>query len=170
MKTDQQIPFPKKLMELSQVEKIDWHGQYAESFHANIPFLYEAALEYGLDVLKPWEIPDQTIPTVMNEWGKIKEELSIKFSNRDHVVAELMKKGIALFYEILYWSNNQPVVLVDGIDVNLVIKPINFDERMKFILSRINNYHSFVQLTELFVEMEKVFWKHQVIMKKASKH
>ena len=77
----------------------------------NIPFLYEAAFHHGMDVLKPWEIPDQTIPAVINEWGKIKEELTIKFSNRDHVVEELMRKGIALFYEVLYWSNNQPVVL-----------------------------------------------------------
>jgi len=41
MKTNQQIPFPKNLMELSQVEKIEWHDQYSESFHANVPFLYE---------------------------------------------------------------------------------------------------------------------------------
>ena len=41
------------------------------------------------------------------------------------------------------------------------IKPINSGERLKFILSRMNNYHSFVQLTELFIEMEKLFWKQQ---------
>ena len=169
MKTNQQIPFPKNLLELSQVEKIDWHDQYAESFHANIPFLYEAAFDHGMDVLKPWKIPDQTIPAVMNEWGKIKEELTIKFSNRDHAVGELMRKGISLFYEVLYWSNNQPAVLDIPIYENL-IKPINSGERLKFILSRMNNYHSFVQLTELFIEMEKLFWKQQVIMKKASKH
>ncbi len=170
MKTNQQISFPKNLMELSQVEKIEWHDQYSESFHANVPFLYETAFYHGMDVLKPWEIPDQTIPSVINEWGKIKEELTIKFSNRDHVVEELMRKGIALFYEVLYWSNDQPVVLENGMDVNLAIKPINSGERLKFILSRMNNYHSYVQLTELFIEMEKLFWKHQVIMKKASKH
>ena len=168
MKTNPQIPFPKNLMELSKVEKIDWHDQYAESFHANIPFLYEAAFDYGMDVLKPWAIPDQTIPTVMEEWGKIKEELTIKFSNRDQAVGKLMRTGISLFYEVLYWSNNQPVVLNDQIYGNL-IKPINSGERLKFILTRMNNYHSFVQLTELFIEMEKLFWKHQVIMKKASK-
>jgi hypothetical protein len=169
MKTNQQIPFPKNLLGLSQVEKIDWYEQYAESFHAYIPLLYEAAFDHGMDVLKPWEIPDQSIPSVINEWEKIKEELTIKFSNRDHAVGELMRKGIALFYEVLYWSNNQPVVLDDQIDGNM-IKPINSGERLKFILSRMNNYHSFVQLTELFIEMEKLFWKHQVIMKKASKH
>ena len=169
MKTNQQFSFPKNLMELSQVEKIEWHDQYSESFHANVPFLYETAFYHGMDVLKPWEIPDQTIPSVINEWGKIKEELTIKFSNRDHVVVELMRKGIALFYEVLYWSNDQPVVLENGMDMNLAIKPINSEERLKFILSRMNNYHSFIQLTELFIEMEKIFWK-QEIMKKASKH
>ena len=95
MKTNQQIPFPKNLMELSQVEKIEWHDQYSESFHANVPFLYETAFYHGMDVLKPWEIPDQTIPSVINEWEKIKKELTIKFSNRDHAVGELMRKGIA---------------------------------------------------------------------------
>ncbi len=168
MKTNQQIPFPKYLLELSQVEKIDWHDQYAESFHANIPFLYEAALDYGMDVLKPWEMPDQTIPSIMIEWGKIKEELTSRFSKRDQAVGELMKKGIALFYEILYWSNHQPVVL-DKQTYESFIKPINFEERLKFIVARMKNYHSFVQLTELFIEMEKLFWKRE-IMKKASKH
>ena len=38
MKTNQQIPFPKNLLELSQVEKIEWHDQYAESFHAEYSF------------------------------------------------------------------------------------------------------------------------------------
>ena len=72
MKTNQQIPFPKNLMELSQVEKIEWHDQYGESFHANVPFLYEAAFYHGMDALKPWEIPDQTIPSVIKRVGKVK--------------------------------------------------------------------------------------------------
>ena len=126
MKTNQQIPFPKNLMELSQVEKIEWHDQYSESFHANVPFLYETAFYHGMDVLKPWEIPDQTIPSVINEWEKIKKELTIKFSNRDHVVEELMRKGIALFYEVLYWSNDRPVVLENGMDVNFGHKTNQF--------------------------------------------
>lgn len=168
MKVNRQITFPKYLLELLQVEKIDWLDQYDESFHVEIPFLYEAAFYHGMDVLKPWKVPEQTIPLIMNEWGQIKKELTIRFSNRDHAVGELMKMGIALFYEVLFWSNNQPVVLHDQMYENF-IKPINSGERLKFILSRMNNYHSFVQLTELFIEMEKLFWKRQ-IMKKASKH
>ena len=122
-----------------------------------------------MDVLKPWKIPDQTIPSVMNRWENIKEELTIKFSKRDHDVEELMRKGIALFYEVLYWSNNRPVVFYNLMDENL-IHTNQFRERLKFIFSRMNSYHSFIQLTALFIEMEKLFWKHQVIMKKASKH
>ena len=34
-------------MEFSQVEKIEWHDQYSESFHANVPFLYETAFHHG---------------------------------------------------------------------------------------------------------------------------
>jgi hypothetical protein len=169
MEIDKKIPLPKDLIELSQVEEIDWNDIDAESFREDIPFLYEAAFFYGMDVLKPWEIPDQSIPSIMREWGMIKEALTIKFSNRDRAVEKLMRKGISLFYELLYWGNKQPVVL-DEQNYEGFIKPINSDERLKFIRSRMSNYHSFVQLTELFIEMEKIFWKQQAIMKKASKH
>ncbi len=166
MKSNLLIPFPKNLLEFSQTEIIEWNEQYEVSFIAEIPLLYEAAFHNGLDVLKPWKIADQTIPGVIHEWGNIKEELTIKFAKRDHVmIEELMRKGIALFYEVLYWSNHRPVVFYEPRDVNLIIIPINFWERMKFISSRIKNYHSFVQLTELFNEMEKLFWKHQVMKK-----
>ena len=77
------VPFP--LPDTSEKKRIEWHDQYSESFHANVPFLYETAFYHGMDVLKPWEIPHQAIPSVINEWEKIKKELTIKFSNRDHV-------------------------------------------------------------------------------------
>jgi hypothetical protein len=166
MKSNLLIPFPKDLLEFSQTETIEWNEQYEESFIAEIPLVYEAAFHNGLDVLKPWKIADQTIPVVIHEWRNIKEELTIKFAKRDHVmIEELMRRGISFFYEVLYWSNHQPVVLFEHKDVKLKIIPINFSERMKFILTRIKNYHSFVQLTELFNEMEKLFWKHQVMKK-----
>ena len=38
MKTNQQIPFPKYLLEFSQVEKIDWQDEYEESFHTEYSF------------------------------------------------------------------------------------------------------------------------------------
>jgi len=166
---NQIIPFPKDVLELSQIEKIEWQDPYEKYFHAKVPFLYEAAFFHGLEVLKPWEFADYTIPAVIKEWGSIKEELTSKFANRDSGNSvELMKKGIAFFYEILYWCNQQPVVLKENKYLDLVIKPINMGERWNFILSRINKYHSFVQLTELFIEMEKLFYRQQ-IMKKASK-
>ena len=46
----------------------------------------------------------------------------------------------------------------------LKIKPINIRERLDYIIQNPNKFHSFIQLSELFVEMEKLFRKQQVLM------
>ena len=45
----------------------------------------------------------------------------------------------------------------------LQIKPINIRERVDYIVRNPNKFHSFIQLSEAFVEMEKLFRKHAVM-------
>ena len=60
------------------------------------------------------------------------------------------------FLECLYWLNEKPVVLRNGlVDSSLEIKPFNLEDRLQFILKRLNGYHSYKQLDELFKELEK---------------
>ncbi|WP_377802107.1 YpoC family protein [Bacillus benzoevorans] len=112
---------------------------------------------------------EQRITFFLDEWEKVKDELHGRFSKREqNDVPELMKKGIALFYEMIFWCNKGSVEFSREELEQLDLKPINAVERLSFITSRPSNYHSYVQLTELFIELEKIFSKEQ-IMKKASK-
>ena len=115
------------------------------------------------------ENPGHYLPEVLQEWEKLKAELHEKYTAREkRSVPEMMRKGIALFYELLFWCNHKPVDLNKEQLTELTIKPINTAERLAFITTRPANYHSYVQLAELFMELQKIFSREQV-MKKASK-
>ncbi len=163
------ISFSKKYSELSGVKSIPWSETFCTHFQAQIPFLYETAFMNGQKALKPWENPSYYLPQVLQEWEKLKAELHEKYTAREkNSVPEMMKTGIAFFYELLFWCNHKPVDLNKDQLTDLMIKPINTAERLAFITSRAANYHSYVQLGELFIELQKIFSKEQV-KKKASK-
>jgi hypothetical protein len=49
------------------------------------------------------------------------------------------------------------------IEINkMPIKPLNFQERLAFILNQPNHYHSFIQLTGLYEEIEKQYYKQKI--------
>lgn len=165
----QYISFSKKYSELSGVKSVPWSETFRTHFQAQVPFLYETAFMNGQEALKPWENPGRYLPEILQEWEKLKVELHEKYTAREKSsIPEMMRKGIALFYELLFWCNHQPVDLNKEQLTELTIKPINTPERLAFITSRPANYHSYVQLAELFIELQKIFSKEQV-MKKASK-
>lgn len=141
-----------------------------QNFQAKIPFLYEAAYFSGIEAIKPWEYPEDYVPLVMKEWQSEKLLLEELFVRRDRKqTAEPMKKGISLFWELVYWTNGFPVELSKGFTRDILnIHPVNLEERLKFIIERPTLYHSFVQLKELISEMEKQSVK-QIALKKASK-
>ncbi|WP_394232751.1 YpoC family protein [Niallia oryzisoli] len=134
-------------------------------FQAHFPLLYDAAYIQGCDMLKPWQMSASTVLEVLKQWEIIKADLHETFSIRDQAgTVEPMKKGIGLFLELLYWCNGSPVLWKINKEVVLENKPVNWEERLDFILSYPNKYHSYIQLTELIVEMEKIFVKQQIIM------
>jgi hypothetical protein len=116
---------------------------------------------------------DKTVKDISNllkEWENSKDQLEALFRERDYKNAKvLIEKGINLFIQFLSWSNELPVLLEETINFNqFEYKPVNVEERISFIMSRPNLYHSYRQLTELMVEQEKLFVKRS-ILKKASK-
>ena len=135
------------------------------------PFVYEAAFFSGIEAIKPWECPEESIPLLLEEWQTIKKELDMLFAKREVDDAKpLMKKGVGLFIQFIYWVNGRPAILANRLDLNsLSIKPVNLSDRLEFILTRPALYHSFIQLTELMTEMNKHYVKAYII-KKASKH
>lgn len=163
---DQKITFPGEWLKFSMHKEINWHDEYDQVFNPQTPLMYEAAYVQGLKTLMPWKMSDKTVPIVMKEWETVKVELHEKFSKRKGTEVEHpMKQAIGLFIEVLYWCNGYPSLSLSKEDDKLKIKPVNLQERLHFIFSYPNKYHSYIQLTELFSEMEKLFSVQQAIAK-----
>ncbi|MFE8695696.1 YpoC family protein [Cytobacillus sp. FJAT-53684] len=142
-----------------------------QNLNPKVPFLYEAAFFSKIDALKPWQMHEQCIPLLINEWSTEKVNLEKLFTIRDYKnTLAPMKKGIGLFLQFVYWANDNPVNFQKPFtSEDLKVQPVNMGERIGFIIQRPTLYHSFAQLNELMIEMEKQYVKHMAI-KKASKH
>ena len=78
-----------------------------------------------------------------------------------------MIEGIALFIKLVFWTNEQPVRL-KNIFVELEqfpATPVNVRDRLEFIMARPAHYHAYIQLSELMVEQEKIFYIQTAIKK-----
>jgi hypothetical protein len=129
-----------------------------------IPFLEELELE-ALD-----ENVDQAISNLLSDWEKIKVELETLYRNRDQKsTLQGMKKGIGLFIQFLYLSNDRQVNSKESSSINqLEITPVNLEERLAYILSRPNLFHSYRQLSELMTEQAKQYAKKNIVKKRLS--
>ncbi len=129
-------------------------------------FLFDIEKQY-----EPWNEIEMSIPAVLDIWKDKKEDISIFFRNRKRKEARKpMIHFAAHLLSILYWLNGQPVSGLKDIKNNideLQIKPINFMERYSFIIEQPNHYHSYIQLAQLYVEIEKLYAKKIIIKKKS---
>ncbi|MFB3160266.1 YpoC family protein [Neobacillus sp. 179-J 1A1 HS] len=125
-----------------------------------IPYLEELELEAS----------EVNISFLLSKWDGVKSDLETLYRNRDQqATLQLMKKGIIYFIQFLYWSNDRQVNSKEPIPFNqFEIKPVNFEERLTYILSRPNLFHSYRQLSELFTEQEKLFAKKNIAKKRLS--
>ncbi|WP_121612041.1 YpoC family protein [Mesobacillus foraminis] len=147
-----------------------WEEKYFQEFHLDIPFIYDAAFQEGIEAPRPWETSEMAIPRLLEQWHSLKDDLARKFANRDRANAgESMKFAICLFIEMLYWTNGIPVHFpLDNMDT-LKAKPMNIEDRVSFIMSQPNHYQSYKQLAELMIEQEKLFAK-TLLLKKIKKN
>lgn len=128
-------------------------------------FSYEILFEQKIDCFKPWERVDEIFPYLLAEWKKIRKQLDELYKQRNVKEAtSFMKKGLSLCIAIVFWSNNRPIILKDLIQEvdNLEFLPVNFSERLSFIVSRPNLYQSFKTLEQLMIELEKLFVTIQI--------
>lgn len=138
-----------------------------KDFQVTWNFIYEVYFYNGLDVFRPWENSKSVIPALLEEWEKTKGQLWEMFQKRENAnTFEKMKKGIAIFLQLIFWSNDQPVSLLEPFPwEQLKYKPVNLEERFNFIASRPNLFHSFRQLAEVIGEQEKLFVKKNIMKK-----
>lgn len=154
--TDLQIPNLTHLTEFP-LEDI----RLIESFQADCPFIHEGAYIAQLNGFMPWkkEHIKTSVSTLINHWRLLQVEIAQYIATKKtEQIYKGMAHGICCFLECLYWMNELPVTFKEGlISSNIKIMPINAEERLLFIISRVTGYHSFKQLEELFKELEKQF-------------
>ncbi len=127
-----------------------------------IPFLKE------LEVVDSSNDVNEVITNLRAEWNRVKVELETLFRNRDQKTAlHGMKKGIGLYIQFLFLSNDRQVHDLESFD-SLEIKPVNLEERLGFIINRPNLFHSYRQLSELILEQEKLYAKKNIVKKRLS--
>ncbi|MEH7108578.1 YpoC family protein [Bacillus sp. JJ1764] len=104
------------------------------------------------------------ISSILKEWEGIQPSIEKSFRERNQIEAKkLMDKGIQLFIEFLMVANNQPYSDQFSIPYQkLEWKPVNLEERLKFIMSRPNLHHSYRQLSELVTEQKKQLAKKNI--------
>lgn len=136
-----------------------------KEFDTCITFPYDISFFCGVEAYKPWEHVHEHIPHLLEKWKEVEESCRIYFIERQAKRAlEPMREGIALFFMMLFWIHDKPVLLQDWplhVD-KLNIKPMNTVERLTFIMQGPARYHAFIQLSELFRELEKHYVKNQI--------
>lgn len=143
------------------------------SLEALFPEEYRLFNNLGKNDQYPWHEEGPNLKVIIEKWEKLAEEINSYFKLRQNKQTDvLMMKGIALFLQLLFWSNHEPVVLLNFEEnlSKLEIKPANLVDRISFIISRPTLHHSYIQLSELFIEQQKVYARYQVLKRRASHH
>lgn len=109
----------------------------------------------------------EAVAAILAEWEGIQKQLAPLFRARDQKnTKKWMEKGINLYLQFLYLTNHEtfPPINRNRYD-QFLFKPVNLEERIDFINSRPELYHSYRQLSELMIEQEKQFVKSNIIKK-----
>ncbi|MGM9923386.1 MAG: YpoC family protein [Bacillus sp. (in: firmicutes)] len=163
--------FPQdQVLAIDMEEYQEWRPEALGNWH------YEF-LEYeGAEGYKPWLHSETVIPDIMLAWKEKQRVLTELYAKRAvKEAAPYMKEGICLAFAALYYSNERPVRLNEWQQAinELAASPVNFTERMGFIISRPSLYQSFKALEQIMIELEKMYArftirKQNLIQKKTS--
>lgn len=130
-------------------------------------FVFEIVAEEGLAFSKPWNEREQTVPIVLQIWKQNKDSIASLFRQRKRKEArQPMVTNTARFLSILFWMNETYLSSLQQYTVQIEAirrKPVNVLERLDFILEQPDHYHSFIQLSELYEELEKLFEKTMIM-------
>lgn len=159
------LPFFKE-----SINSIEYHTEqsFEEIIQKNY-FIFDIEKQY-----EPWNEIENSIPVMLNVWKNKHEDIATLFRNRKKQEAEgPMIRFAAHLLSIVYWLNEQPVHSLNEIEDytnKLEVQPVNFMERYSFIIKKPNNYHSYIQLVQLYIEIEKLYVKKMITKKKSFSH
>ncbi|MCH4567023.1 YpoC family protein [Bacillus sp. ES1-5] len=156
------VPFFKE-----SANSITYHtDQSFEEIIQNTYFIHDIERQY-----EPWNEIENSIPVLLNVWKSKHEDIATLFRNRNKQEAEgPMILFAAHLLSIVYWLNEQPVYSLNEMEAytsKLEVQPVNFMERYSFIIKKPNNYHSYIQLAQLYIEIEKLYVKKMITKKKS---
>ncbi|MFP7230514.1 hypothetical protein SFC70_00800 [Bacillus subtilis] len=115
----------------------------------------------------PWKDSGKYVPILFEVWDDIKASLLPVFQTRkSRCDQNEMLKGIVCLLASFHWTAGERVRTLDWPELTkktFPAKPINWAERVEFILLKPTQYHCFIQLDELFTEMQKHFYKYHAM-------
>ncbi|MBM7661290.1 hypothetical protein JOC85_002062 [Bacillus mesophilus] len=153
-------PFLHPLFFKESGQEFELHDESLETL-VDLPFIYDIAHCLSIETNKPWEEREQTVAYLLSRWFESKNLLRELFGNRRRNEAKpIMSTNIAAFIMALNWTNKKPVTtLTNWKDAlgTLEIKPVNCLERLEYIINSPDHYHSYLQLVELFEELNKQY-------------
>ncbi|MEK4200477.1 YpoC family protein [Cytobacillus sp. FSL K6-0265] len=135
-----------------------------------VPFYYEQQYYRGFASFEPWQDLERVSETINREWQELSDSIKYAHQQRNKKEAgQLMVVGVAILVQYVYWLNEKPVSFCDQqIGIRLPIVPFNFSDRLQFIMQQPSLHLAFSQLTELMIEVNKLYAKKK-IKKKHSK-
>ena len=132
---------------------------------ADVYFYEDICGETGMSILK-YERAKVYLDLMEKEEGKLTKCYE---KRRPNDAKPIMVKLLAAFIEIVFWTNGKRVTGLENVSESiqsLTYKPVNCTERLAFIQSAPEQYHSYIQLKALFNEMKKIYSKQMIFEKR----
>ncbi|MBB6603554.1 MULTISPECIES: YpoC family protein [Bacillus] len=132
------------------------------------PLAYDLSSEPLTDEL-PWQKTEEFVPVMFELWNELKEKMLPRFQTRKSRCEEDdMLQGIVSMIAMFYWIKGERLQTLDWEHIKkeiFPVAPINWTERLEFILLKPTQYHCFIQLDELYTELKKQYGKYEALKK-----
>ncbi|MFS3913783.1 YpoC family protein [Bacillus australimaris] len=148
-------------------KKVEIKGDRVDILRAN-PLAYDLSSDPLTEEL-PWQKTEEFVPVMFELWNELKEKMLPRFQTRKSRCEEDdMLQGIVSMIAIFYWIKGEKLQTLEWEDIKkdtFSVAPINWTERLEFILLKPTQYHCFIQLDELYTELKKQYGKYEALKK-----
>lgn len=137
-------------------KKVEMKGDRVDILREH-PLAYDLSSEPLRDEL-PWQKTEEFVPVMFELWNELKEKMLPRFQTRKSRCEEDdMLQGIVSMIAMFYWIKGERLQTLDWEHIKqetFPVAPINWTERLEFILVKPTQYHCFIQLDELYTELK----------------
>jgi len=146
-------------------KKVEINGEKKDILRVN-PLAFDLSSE--LDE-QPWKKTEEFVPLMFELWNELKNNMLPRFQTRkSRCEEEDMLQGIVSMVAMFYWIKGERLQTDDWEEIKqqtFPVAPINWTERLEFILLKPTQYHCFIQLDELYTELKKQYGKYEALRK-----